>query len=271
MTKKGRFSEDEKIFVRQNYLQMSDSQLAEALNRQTTAIVNFRRRENLTKADKVASVNKQLDVKEKRQSFVSALPEDQKKAAYISEIKASSAFRSIKSAFTKDELAFYQDRYVEFMMDPTIETMTATEKDALHRKTCAEIRQHRFMEDEKIFRESGQPQNRSREIAECAETIWKCEKSLNVTREQRLKDGQDQSINFTAIIKELQDPRLRQKIGYEASMFKFMAEMQYNDRLGDQINAGDDETYDIGKNFTSGEAPDGVTSDFLLQNDDDDE
>ncbi|MBW2632434.1 MAG: hypothetical protein JRC90_11905, partial [Deltaproteobacteria bacterium] len=178
-------------------------------------------------------------------------------------IRATSALQNVKSSLSKEEVQFYEDRYLEFMLDPTIETMTATEKDALHRKTLAEIRMHRFIEDEKTFRDTGQPNNRSREIAECQDAIWKCEKSLNVTREQRLKDGQDQSITFTNIIKELNNPILRQKLGYEAAMLRWMQQVSYNEALGSKIDAGNDEKFDLEKNFLDGDNAEKFSSDFL--------
>lgn len=260
--KKGRFSEDEKTFVKQNYLLMSDKQMAEILDRDRSAIVNFRRRNSLEKQGR-ATVAENLDSGQMREEFIQALPEESKKIELLAGIRATSALQNVKPSLSKEEVQFYEDRYLEFMLDPTIETMTATEKDALHRKTLAEIRMHRFIEDEKMFRDTGQPNNRSREIAECQDAIWKCEKSLNVTREQRLKDGQDQSITFTNIIKELNNPILRQKLGYEAAMLKWMQEVSYNESLGSKIDAGNDDSYDLGKNFLNRDDAKKFSDDFL--------
>jgi len=270
MAKKGKFSDDEKAYVKQNYLIMSDQQMADVLDRDKVAIINFRRRNALDKQGK-AAVAKGLDADKAREELISAMPEEDKKKALLSGLRATSAFSSVKSSLEKSEVQFYEDRYVEFMMDPTIETMTATEKDALHRKTLAEIRMHRFLEDENVFRQTGQPNNRSREIAECQDAIYKCEKSLNVTREQRLKDGQDQSINFTSIIKELNNPRVRQELGYEAAMFKWMQEISFNENLNKTIISGDDAEYDVRANFVNPDDADEFNSDFLGKKEKEDE
>jgi len=262
MVKKGRFTDDEAALVEQNYLIMSDQQMADILGRDKTAIVNFRRRKGLDKKGK-ASVAEGLDSEKAREGFIASLPEEDKKKELLANLRATSAFINVKKSLETSEIQFYEDRYVEFMMDPTIETMTATEKDALHRKTLAEIRMHRFMEDEKDFRETGQPNNRSREIAECQDAIYKCEKSLNVTREQRLKDGQDQSINFTSIVKELQNPRNRQELGYEAAMFRWMQQAAFNDNINVTIISGDDTPYDLSENFVNPEDSKNFDSDFL--------
>jgi hypothetical protein len=268
--KKGRFTEDEKALVKQNYLIMSDRQIADILDRDKSAIVNFRRRHGLEKKGK-ASVAKNLDAGQAREDFIQALPEESKKIELLANIRASSALGSVKTSLSRSEVQFYEDRYLEFMLDPNIETMTATEKDALHRKTLAEIRMHRFLEDEKVFRDTGQPNNRSREIAECQDAIYKCEKSLNVTREQRLKDGQDQSITFTNIIKELNNPITRQKIGYEAAMLKWMQEASFNEAMGDKISAGNDEVFDLEVNFVDPEDAKRFDSDFLRKEDDEEQ
>ena len=262
MSKKGRFSQDEKAYVKQNYLLMSDQQMADILDRDKTAVVNFRRRNNLDKKGK-AVIAVGLNAEKAREDLIGAMPEEDRKKSLLSGLRATSAYVNVKGSLERSEVQFYEDRYVEFMMDPTIETMTATEKDALHRKTLAEVRMHRFLEDEKIFRETGQPNNRSREIAECQDAIYKCEKSLNVTREQRLKDGQDQSINFTSIIRELNNPITRQELGYEAAMFRWMQQVSYNEALGNTIITGDDTKFDLGDNFVNPEDAEDFDADFL--------
>lgn len=270
--KKGRFTEEEKVFVKQNYLMMSDQQMADTLKRNKTSIVNFRRTNELEKGGKSASAEN-FDQDSVREQFISALPEEDKKKELLHSLRASSQYRTIIKSLDKSEVQFYEDRFLDFMMDPTIETMTTTEKDALHRKTLAEIRVHRFMEDEKGFRESGNPQNKAREIKDLNDVIFQCEKSLNVTREQRLKDGQDQSINFTSIVKELQDPRLKQEVGYEAAMFKWMQRVAFNEEIGKTIHAGDDSKFDLEEDFLNPDDAKKFDADFLglKEKDQDDE
>jgi len=260
--KKGRFTDEEKVFVKQNYLMMSDAQMALILDRDKTAIVNFRRRQGLDKQGKSA-IAENFDQESAREQFVSALPEEDKKKELLNGLRATAQYRTIIQSLNKTEAQFYEDRFLDFMMDPTIETMTATEKDALHRKTICEIRVHRFLEEEKEYREQGQPQNKAREIKDLNDQIFQCEKSLNVTREQRLKDGQDQSINFTSIVKELQNPRLKQQIGYEAAMFKWMQRAAFNDEMGRTINAGDETKFDLSEDFVNPEDAEKFNSDFL--------
>ena len=238
-TKKGRFSKSEEAFIRQNYLSMTDKDIGETLKREPNSLDK-----KDVKIDKDST-----DTVIKKKSYINNMSDDEKRKLFVDELRATAQYRNTIKSPDDDEKVFYEERYLEFMMDPTIETMTASEKDTLHRKTINEIRMLRFMEDEKGFRSTGSNQNRAKEIQECQNTIYQCERSLRVTREQRLKDGQDQSINFTNIIKELQDPNKRTEIGYEAAMLKYRAEELYKKVLNKNIIAGDDTPPDLKENF----------------------
>jgi len=247
---KGRFSQSEEAFIRQNYLSMSDREMGKVLNRDFNSIMQYRKRKNLTKQN-VKIKDKNLKSQIKKASYLNSLSQEDKKKAILDELRATAGYRTVSKSLTDDEKRYYEEKYLEFMMDPTIETMTSSEKDLVHTMVIAEIRMFRFLEDEKNFRENNSNANRSKEIQECMDTIHKCQKSLNVTREQRLKNRQDQSINFVNILKELQDANKRAEIGYEAAMLKYIAEEAYNNRLNKNILAGDDSEIDLGSNFVS--------------------
>ncbi len=264
--KKGRFDKSEEAFIRQNFLSMSDKDLADAINRDRNSIIQYRKRNNLNKQGSKVTKKSNTDNDMKKKAFVNSMSDGEKKRVFLDELRATAQYRTTIKSIDDLEKQFYEERYLEFMMDPTVETMTASEKDTLHRKTISEIRMIRYLEDEKNFRDTGSQASRSREIQECQDTIYKCEKSLNVTREQRLKDNQDQSITFTNIIKELQDPNKRSEIGYEAAMLKYMAELHYEKNIGLTIYAGDDSTVNVDENFVNGKKPEQFTEDFLGRN-----
>lgn len=248
--KKGRFSKSEEAFIKQNYLSMSDKEIGDALNRDHNSIMQYRKRNSLNKKGVKIKPSFSSENEMKKKSYINNVPEQEKKRIFLEELRSTAQYRTTVKSLTSDEKHFYEERYLDFMMDPTVETMTSSEKDTLHRKTITEIRLLRFLEDEKTLRATpGSNANKSKEIQECQDTIYKCEKSLNVTREQRLKDGQDQSINFTNIIKELQDPNKRTEIGYEAAMLKYRAEKLYKERLNENIIAGDETPPDLDDNF----------------------
>ena len=274
MAKKGAWSQSEKDFLVANYLLMTDEEVANKLGRSRNAIYKQRDRMGLSKSDEPKT-----DIEDRfRSSHIASLSDGDKRSFLLAELRRTAQFKQTKQVLTKPEIEFYEERYSEFMMDPTIETMTSAEKDTLHRKTLTEIRLLRFMQEEKraideiadIDGEDDEEQeakrkyiaNKSREIDSCNQVIKECEKSLNVTREQRLKNSSDQAVNFTTLIKDMQNPTIRSEAGYEAAMFRWMARRDYNDKLNKHIFSGKGEEYDLDREFKSGKEPEGVNSDF---------
>lgn len=279
MVKKGQWSDEEKNLLMANYLLLTDEEMSRKLGRTRTSVSKMRTRMKLSKTDEPIPDTKG----QHRGSYVSALDEGDKRKFLMKEMRRTAQYKSTKQILRSEELEFYEERYIEFMMDPTIETMTSAEKDTLHRKTLAEIRLHRFLEEEKRAidtfadydnedteeREERRKYitNKSKEISDCNTVIKECEKSLNVTREQRLKNSNDQAVNFTTLIKDMQNPALRVEVGYEAAMFRWMARKDANEKSGEHILSGRDEQYDLGKEFKSGVEPEGVSNDFTGEKD----
>ena len=162
------------------------------------------------------------------------------------------------------------------MMDPTIETMTAMEKDTLHQMLIQEVLVQRFMKEMKDHSDRIEtllnqgkikphevvPFSRAREIKDAQDIIAKCQASLMVERKQRLKDQSDQSVTFTNLIKELKDPRNRFRLGAEAAMLKVITEQTYNAKLGKNIRSGNARSFDLERNFRNGEVPE-LPEEFL--------
>lgn len=273
------WDEKSKNFLISNYLVMTDSQVGRKIGRTAKSVAQMRGRLQLFK---VKEGDTQVEDRFKV-SHVANLSEPDKKDFLIAELRRTSQYKKTKSVLTKEELTFYEERYIEFMSDPTVETMTSAEKDTLHRKTLTEVRLFRFMEDERRMREMIEEDededekdsleerernvkylaDRSRQIQDCQQVIKECEKSLNVTREQRLKNSSDQAINFTSIVKDLQNPTVRIEAGYEAAIFRWMARRHYNDKLSKNILSGKDETYDLDQEFKDAMEPEDLSSDFI--------
>jgi hypothetical protein len=270
--KRGRFSATEDNFIRNNHETMTDKEIGQKLNRDETSVTNRRTRLGLSN-----SRSKPRLSKKNREAYVAQLDDTERKKFFEKEIVASSRYKSVQSSFNDEEKKYYVEKYVEFMMDPTIETMTAMEKDTLHNAILAEVQIQRYLEEEKMHKDlvkkmfqSGKISDpaklpmfsRAREIKDCQEVIMKCQSSLMVERKQRLKDQSDQSVTFTNLIKELKDPRNRYRLGAEAAMLKVIAEKTYNARLGKNIVSGGGRSFDLSKNFRKGEVPE-LPDDFL--------
>lgn len=267
--KTGRFSKKEDDFLMHNHNSMTDKQLAEALGRNVKSVTNRREKLGLK-----TSRNKPKLTEKYRESYVAGLDNTERKKFFEKEVKSSEQYRSIFDALDEHEHKYYVEKYVDFMSDSTIETMTAMEKDALHQLILSELRIVRHFREEKAYNDKikdwdpahGKPPtpiSRAKEIRECQEVVIKMQASLMVERKQRLKDQSDQSITFTSLIKEMKDPRNRNRLGIEATMLKVIAEKTYNDKVKSKnIVSGRDKQYDLSKNFRGGIVPD-LPKDFL--------
>lgn len=257
---RGPFSREEERFLRDNYLHMTDDQMAASLHRTVKSVINKRMKLKLGKQQQDIQADPHL-----RATFISTLDESSRREMLRKELKASSHYKQIKSILTKTEIEFYEDKYLDFMCDPTIETMTAPERDTLHEMILAQVRHHRLMEQEKECgdEEKGIDGGRlSRDIQMCEDTIKKCRESLNVERRQRTKNQADTAVTFAGIIKELKQSAIRQEAGYEAAMLKFIAEKWYNDKLNKNVFSGNNNPFDLSIIFRGGEIPSGIASDF---------
>jgi hypothetical protein len=261
--KRSLFSKTEKEFIKKNYKNMTDEQLGKAIGRSTKAVSAFRIGKKWLKGKGAVSKSTYTP---SRYSYLSTLDEDEKEQFFRNELRKSVLYRSIQTILDREHLNLYEQKYVEFMMDPTIETVTAMERDIWHEMTLAQIREINYLKKEKDpwLDENGNERHTSyaREIEKCQEIIRRCQESLNVERRQRLKNSTDQAINFTQVIKELRSAALRRKVGDRAAMLKYIAERHYNDHLGKNIISGAAKKYDLDDMFKGGKEPEGLDGDF---------
>jgi len=256
-------SKREKDFIKSHYANMTDREISDVLGRPRKTISKFREIEGLVKNKTTQPKPAYLP---SRTNYLATLDEHEKQLYFRNELRKSALYRSITDVIDKDYLLLYEQKYVEFMMDPSIETVTAMERDIWHEMTLAQIREIEYlkMERDPIVDADGNEVKRvlSREIAQCQDTIRRCQESLNVERKQRLKHGSDQSINFAQIVKELRSPEVRRKIGERAAMLKYIAEKHHNQHLNVNIISGANKEFNLGELFKDGQEPDGLDGDF---------
>ncbi len=268
----GRPTREDEDFVKSHYHTMTDDEMGESIGRSGRSIETIRTRLGFIK-ERGPLENKVAPGKARR-SYVASLDDEDKRTFFLKELKKSSTYKALVKALVNDEerdthISFYEQKYIDFMTDPSVETMTSPERDMWHELTLAQIREFQYLrregETQTIYR-SGQEieidRDYSKEIAQCQEIIRKCHESLNVTRVQRLKNANDSAINFTEVIKELRSPEIRRQAGDQAAMFKYIAERHYNDHVGTNIISGNDHRYDVDQNFKSGEEPKELDGDF---------
>lgn len=236
----------------------ADAITAKKFNVSLQTICRIKKKLGVERYDKRTRGEKIID----RAEFIATLPEKEKVTELKKDLKSSALFKEVKKTLTEDEKKLYEEQFIEFMMDPTIETMTASERDSLHHTIMLNIQIFRLREDELLAKKQGKRLSRVREIKECQDMILKYQENLNVSRKQRLKNQNDQAISFSSLIKELKDPSIRGSVGEEAAMLKWMAEKTYNDKLGQNILSGKNNPFDVSTVFKSGVVPSGLTSNF---------
>jgi hypothetical protein len=241
------FDPREKEYILSNYQFMSDSQMAPSKR------------------------PKKKKKSQPRSAVLANLDEEGKRKLYLRELKKSVLYKAMCKAFVTEPvyIKMYEEKYMEFMTDPSIETMTSMECDILHEMIVSQIREVDFMRKEKEGVEKEIDEvlvkvypSYNREIVLCQERIAECQKQLNVQRVQRLKDTSDQAINFTHVVRELRQTSSRYQAGQIAAMFKYMGERDYNKRLNKHIISGADDEYDVGSNFKDGKVPQDLGDDF---------
>jgi hypothetical protein len=260
-TIKGRYTEKERTFIAENYMKMTDREIAAALNRDVKSVSNQRTKMNLASPKRKKRVTKGS-----REAYVSTMGDEERKKFFGKEVKASASYKALLNALESEHLEFYVEKYVDFMMDPTIETMTAAEKDSLHTMILAEIKINQYLAAEKKSKDTVAadqvPISKGKEIREMQEVILKCQQNLGVERRMRLKNQSDQAITFSNLVKDLKNPAIRLRAGNEAIMLKFIGEGWFNEHLGTNIISGKDKKFDISRNFKPGRMPEKIDADF---------
>ena len=224
----GRYADSEKTFIKENYMQMTDKEIATTLNREIKSVTNMRVRMGLIAPKR----KKRAGSKSHREAYLANLKEDERRTFFEKEVRSSARYRALLHSLNGEDLEYYVEKWVEFMLDPTVETMTSAEKDALHTMILSEIRINQYMAMEKKSSDNAKdgqvPISKGKEIKEMQEIILKCQQNLNVERRQRLKNQNDQSMTFTNLIKDLKNPSARIRAGKEAAMLKYIGEATYN-------------------------------------------
>ena len=268
----GKVSKEDEEFVKNHYKTMSDEEMATVIKRSRRSIIAIRNKFNLSK--KHIRSKKTGSSEKVRKSYIASLDDDSKRDFLLGELRKSSMYKALVAALEKDShkkhhIEFYEQKYIDFLMDPSVETITSPERDIWHEMTLAQIREFQYIRkegDKRVVYKGGEKIeidiDYSKEIAKCQEIVSKCHESLNVTRQQRLKNMNDSAITFAEVIRELRSPETRRRAGDNAALFKYMGERHYNDHLNKNIISGDNFKYDIGFNFKEGIEPGGLNGDF---------
>jgi hypothetical protein len=233
--KKGRFAPHEESYIRGHYTVMSDREIGEFLNREAAAITRKRqsmllgknqgRPSNSSKAEAYKSKSdRQID-----REMYDTLSREEKKILFKKKFENTERYRQLTAILTPDELKAYIESFLDYMFQ--FETILKHEEDTLHLAVLEMIRQQRFLQSQVHVRDAIQSGDRTavltgrleildRRYKESVELYDKLMSSLHATRDQRLKNKEENRVSLVTVVQALQDEEARRLAGEEAAMIK---------------------------------------------------
>jgi hypothetical protein len=267
-------------YIAVNYTVMTDKTMGKHLDIPEETIRYWRRKLKLKKKSVAhAPVEPSMDVikaLDGQSEHVRRMSAKERRQYYLEQLRSRPRYKMVQTILDADELAFYEDKYIEYFSNPDIETLTVTEEDDIHELTMTQIEKLRLQRS--VLRDQSNADllaQHSRAIKDKDETILKIKKSLSLERSQRLERQADTSTNFTNLIRELNNRGIRVLAGAEVAMFKFRMEESIN-RLVEDGHMRGFEQFNLGDNFKSGDLPEDYepppeVEDFHRVSDDGDE
>jgi hypothetical protein len=259
MTRKYVLTPEIRKYIAANYQLMTDKAIGEQVGVPEGTVRYWRRKLRLKKNNEVhAPVKPSMDVVENLNSHdeqIRRMSVEERRQHYLDQLRSRPRYKMVQAILFAEELAFYEEKYVEYFSNPDIETLTVTEEDDIHELTMTQIEKLRLQKA--VLRNIDNADllaQHSRAIKDKDEIILKIKKSLSLERNQRLERQADTSTNFTNLIRELNNRGIRTIAGMEATMFKFRAEEAINRLIEDGHMRGF-EQFNLGENFKSGTLP----------------
>lgn len=261
---------EDKAFIRDNCLALTPAEIAEVLDRTEEGIKLYIVRNKLS-----GGVHK--PVAEAKTPTAEALSTAERTPLQIqTELRATEAWRMLQQEFTVQELVFFDEKYVEMMMQ--FGDATATERTQVtqavkfellmsrnlvaRNKALEEInnleemmRQHLkehggiFSLTEKARAEllgmenqltllRGSEQSKTAEYTKLQERCDKLMESLKATRDKRLDRIQSEKVDFLSVLKELNERDVQEREGRQMELMK-LAGQRAKEVLGRPIKYDD--------------------------------
>ena len=233
--KKGRFAPHEESYIRGHYKTMSDREIGDFLHREPAAITRKRqamslgknqgRPSNESKADAQRSKSdKQID-----RDMYATLSKEEKKILFKKKFENTERYRQLTTTLTPDELKAYIESFLDYMFQ--FETILKHEEDTLHLAVLEMIRQQRFLRSQVQVRDAisngdraatltGRLEILDRRYKESVELYDRLMSSLHATRDQRLKNKEENRVSLVTVVQALQEEEARRLAGEEAAMIE---------------------------------------------------
>lgn len=246
-------------FIRENYDKLTDEEIGRHVKVPRTTVAKWRARLGLPKRGAAPKIHDRNIIKAPEKHVnLKRLSDEDRRAFFLQQLRRRPRYSLMKEGLSKEELLFYENKYVEYFSSPDIETLTVQEEDDLHEMTMLQIAILRLRKEEYdsrlIVTNTGVRVDNSKAIKEATELVMKFKQSLDLERRQRLKRQEDSATNFTNLIREINQEHTRRIVGEEATMLKFRMEEMVNTLINHGLMHGV-ESMPVEKNFINDKLP----------------
>lgn len=216
----------------------TDKEIAEIIGRDEKSVARRRKLLGFSKKNgrPKNSTRREAIFQNPNEYSLAQLSKDDRLEFYKTQFEKNFRYAYLKRTLMSDEINYYKHKYIEFL--DSIDTITLQEEDLLHNMIMTEVQIIRIQEQIKdqleIYRddeESGHPppQYLYKDLSDAEDRYMKYQKSMNLTREQRLKSNREEKITITRMVQSLQDKRNRAEAGKTAGIFNYFADQCRDD------------------------------------------
>lgn len=230
------YSDEEILFIENNWKSQTDRQIAQVLGRTEESVQRQRKSRGWSKKpgrptneekdealrESVGNMKGAENLSALQRISLSNLDKNQRVALFKDNFSNHPRYESLQDELSQPEVKLYIYKYVDFL--ESIDTMTPNEEDALHHMIMTDINISRLRKhirrSEELNEEEGAPL-----IHGLYETLEKAEKRfvdyqkiLNVTRERRLSKDKEQKEDIHTIIQTYRGELARNELGRQAGL-----------------------------------------------------
>jgi hypothetical protein len=234
------YTQQETEFVQQNWLNMTDEDIAAELGRSVESVRRKRDELGLKKPGGRPSNRLREDyiMSNPTRANLATLSKEKKIEFYKKNFGKNARYPQLLKELNPDELEYYKHKYIEFV--DSVDTLTINEEDMLHHMIMSDILIHRLratMKKEHDDWDSGAeharpPQNLLPELERAEQRYMKYHKELNITREQRLKTEKEEKVTIASIVRSYQEKQAREEAGRNAAVLQY-----YKDKCREDMSA----------------------------------
>lgn len=243
MTKRYHYTEEEIVFIENNWQGRTDKEIATALSRTEESVARQRKKYGWIKSNGRPSTEQVRQAKIERatkaaasgESFsLSGLNKDERLKLYKKNFAGVNRRYALLLDELKDsEFEYYKHKYVDFM--DSVDTITPQEEDSLHHMIMTDINISRIRirirkcEEETAEDSSPMVYGLYDTLDKSEKRYLEYQKALNVTREKRLAKEKEQKETITTVVQLYRNKLAREEVGRQAGLMEIFKKKALED------------------------------------------